>query len=252
LLRALAAALLGSFFTIAAAPGQSRWIVDTKTSLAWWQVSPNLNHLWATTCPQEPSWRPGENRSAGWHIDPRLKLPSAGYANKDDTIHVPLFPRDTVHAVCSEAVEGQVLLPDTVTWRGVHGNVTVKAEALVTGEAMRDVMVHQLLQAGNYPDIQFLLDSLGSVTKHGDTCVTTAIGTITIRGIHKPIIAAVTAFPDAGGMRVLAKWHFPSWMLLDEIVPKLNSTGLGANTRIWHEFFMGADLVFHQEAMASN
>ena len=74
----------------------SRWTVDSKTSLAWWQMSPNLNHLWATTCPGDPSWRPGEDRSPGWNFDPNLRLPKTGYSNVDDTINVPLFPRHRV------------------------------------------------------------------------------------------------------------------------------------------------------------
>ena len=76
-----------------AAHGQMRWAVDTKSSLAWWQMSPNLNHLWGTTCPGDSSWRPGEGRSSGWYINPKLKLPKYGYAGVDDTVNVPLFPR---------------------------------------------------------------------------------------------------------------------------------------------------------------
>ena len=53
------------------AQAQSRWTADKRASLAWWQINPHLNHLWATTCPEEPSWRPGEGRSGGWVIDPR-------------------------------------------------------------------------------------------------------------------------------------------------------------------------------------
>src|SRR6266853_2667034 len=84
---------LGLLTVVAAAHAQVRWTIDPKTSIAWWQMSPNLNHLWATTCPGDPSWRPGEGRSSGWNINPKLKLPRTGYANVDDTVHVPLFPR---------------------------------------------------------------------------------------------------------------------------------------------------------------
>ena len=34
--------------TAVAAHAQTRWVVDPKASLVWWQMSPNLNHLWAT------------------------------------------------------------------------------------------------------------------------------------------------------------------------------------------------------------
>src|SRR5437870_6293491 len=108
--RTLAAALVGLLAAAGAAPAQTRWTVDPKTSLAWWQVSPHLNHLWATTCPAEPSWRPGEGRSTGWSINPLLKMPATGYANVEDTVHVPLFPRHWVNSVCVEAVGGEVVV----------------------------------------------------------------------------------------------------------------------------------------------
>ena len=57
--RTLAAALVGLLTAVAGAPAQTAWTVDPKASLAWWQINPHLGHLWATTCPQEPSWKPG-------------------------------------------------------------------------------------------------------------------------------------------------------------------------------------------------
>lgn len=251
--RTPAAALVGllTVAAAAAAQAQTRWTVDSKSSLAWWQMSPNLNHLWATTCPEEPSWRPGENRSGGWHIDPKLKLPGTGYGNVEDTVHVPLFPRPEAQPLCSEAVAGEVLLPDTVTWRGAHGVVRVKAEALITGQAMRDVMMHHLLQTWQFSEITFTLDSLVDLARRADTLAGSAIGTLTIRAVRTPVIAAVKAFPGAGGVRVLAKWRVPAWMLLD-LTPSIHSLGLGVNTWLWKDLFMGADLVFHPEATATN
>src|SRR2546425_12029730 len=67
--------------------GQARWVVEPTTSLAWWQMVPHLHHLWATTCPGEPSWRPGEGRSSGWAINPALELAESGYGLIDDTVH---------------------------------------------------------------------------------------------------------------------------------------------------------------------
>jgi YceI-like protein len=228
------------------AVAQTRWIVDPKVSLVWWQMSPHLNHLWATTCPEELSWRPGENRSSGWHINPRLKLPEVGFGNVDDTVNVPLYPRDEVQPVCSEAVQGQVLLPDTMTWQGASGEVAVTADALVSGQAMRDVLMHQVMDTHKFPKIRFTLDSLVGLTRQGDALVGSAVGTLTVRGMQEPITAEVKAFPDAGGMRVLAKWRMPA-DALRALVPKLRYLSLGANTNIWHDFFMGADLVFHAE-----
>jgi hypothetical protein len=230
----------------AAAPAQMRWTVDSKSSLAWWQMSPNLNHLWATTCPGDSSWRPGEGRSSGWYINPKLKLPRTGYANVDDTVHVPLYPRIRVHPSCVEAIKGEVVAPDTVNWRGVLATVSVKGEALVTGEQMRDLLMHQVMQTGQFQDIYFSLDSVTNMTKQGDTLHAKAIGVLTFRDAKYPVVAVVQAFHDRGGMRVVGKWRAPARTLL-EMTPKLHYLGLGVNTNIWHDFFMGFDIVFRPE-----
>src|ERR1700756_5357461 len=111
----LGVALVGCFAALTHAQAQVPLTVDRKASLAWWQVNPHFNQLWATTCPNESSWRPGEGRSPGWVINPALRPPKTGQANVLDTVHVPFYPRPTAHPVCREAVEGRVLLPDTVT-----------------------------------------------------------------------------------------------------------------------------------------
>ena len=250
--RTLAAALVGLLAAAGAAPAQTRWVVDPKTSLAWWQVSPHLNHLWATTCPGEPSWRPGEGRSSGWNINPYLELPRTGYANVEDTVHVPLYPRHRVHPVCVEAVRGVVVVPDTVHWRGMRGKVDVRGDALITGETVRDVMMHQVLETAQFPEISFTLDSLVDMSKQADTLRGSAVGTLTVRGVQRPTTAAVKAFPEAGGMRVLAKWRVWAPDLMLQLTPKLNYLGLGVNTAIWRDVFMGADLVFRPEATPAN
>jgi hypothetical protein len=247
-----AAALVALPSVTATALAQTRLTVDAKMSLAWWQMSPHLNHLWATTCPSDPSWRPGENRSPGWHFSPRLKLPNTGYANVDDTVNVPLYPRDRVHAVCVEAVRGEIFLPDTVTWQGAKGEVFVLSDAIITGEAMRDVMMHQVMQSKQFPEIRFTLDSLAGGSTEQDLFVGQAYGILTVAAHDKPIVATVRAFRDAGGLRVLAKWRFPAYALLDELTPKLRHLGLGASTNLWHDFFMGADVVFRPETKAAN
>ena len=234
------------------ARAQTRLTVDPKTSLVWWQVSPHLNHLWATTCPADPSWRPGENRSPGWRFSPRLKLPNTGYANVDDTINVPLYPRDRVHAICTEAARGEVLLPDTVTWRGAHAEVFVQSEAIISGEAMRDVLMHQMLQSKQYPEMKFTLDSLVGTTTPEDVFNGLAYGTLTVTTRDKPIVATVRAFRDAGGLRVLAKWRFPAVVLITDLTPKLKHLGLGASTNLWHDFFMGVDFILRPETKAAN
>lgn len=239
-------ALLGCLMLAgpAVAHAQVRYTADPKTSLAWWQMSPHLGHLWATTCPGDSSWRPGEGRSSGWYINPKLKPPKTGLAGVDDTIHVPLYPRgEKVYPMCVEAVRGEVVAPDTVHWRGTLGTVMVRGETFVTGETMRDLLMHQVMQTGQFPDIVFSLDSLTDVHKKGDTLSGNAVGILTFRDLKTPTTAIVKAFPSAGGMRVLAKWRVPAHALI-EMTPKLHYLGLGANTNIWHDFFMGADIVF--------
>ncbi len=231
------------------APAQTAWTVDSKASLAWWQVSPHLNHLWATTCPEEPSWYPGEGRSSGWS-NIRPPSPKTGYANVADTVHVPLYPRYAVGTDCTDAVAGRILLPDTVTWRGARGEVTVRADALITGEGIRDGMMHQVLESGSFPDIRFTLDSLVDVTRRADTLTGSAVGTLTVRGVRTPTTAAFKAFPEAGGRRVLAKWHIPATALLD-LIPKMNYLALGVHAKIWQAFFMGVDVVLRREAPAA-
>jgi len=235
-----------SLARVPVARAQTHWAVDSKSSLAWWQMSPHLNDLWATTCPSDPSWRPGEQRSAGWHFDPSLKLPRNGFANVDDTIDVPLYPRRKVLPDCVEAVRGEVTVADTLEWRGVHGTIAVQGNALLTGEAMRDNAMHQALETVQHPEILFTLDSLVNVTRVADTVRGDAVGTLTIRGVRDTTTAAVTFFPDGGGLRVLAKWRVSAANLFDYI-PKVKSIGLGLNTWIWHYFFMGADLVFQRD-----
>jgi len=241
-------ALLGCLILAgpAVATAQSHWTVDSKTSLAWWQISPHLNHLWATTCPGDSSWRPGEGRSSGWYINPKLKLPHTGYANVDDTVHVPLYPRTRVYPSCVEAVRGEVVVPDTLHWRGVRGTIAVKGDALVSGEGMRDVLMHQVMQTGSFPEIFFTLDSLSNPSQHGDTLRGNAVGTLSVRGVQTPTTAVVKAFPDAGGMRVLAKWRVPARALL-QLTPRIHNLGLGVSTNIWHDLFMGTDIVFRRD-----
>ena len=245
--RTLAVALVAPLPAIATAHAQIVWTVDRKASLAWWQVNPHFNQLWATTCSAEKSWRPGEGRSPGWTINPALHRPKTGNAGVSDTVHVPFYPRDTVHSVCSEAVDGRVVLPDTVTWRGVRGVVMVSADSLVTGETMRDVYTRKtMLRTAMYPYVRFTLDSLVDVTRQADTLSATAVGVLSLLGIEKPFSGAVRAWPEAGRTRVLARLRMPAALLWEKF--GMSKTALlGVGTRIWKDFFMGVDMRMRPE-----
>ena len=232
----------------ASAPAQTRWSVDPKTSLAWWQVNPHLNHLWATTCPQEPSWRPGEGRGTGWIVG-GSKAPKHGYAGVYDTTLVPLYPRLRARAVCSEAVQGQVLVADTATWRGVRGEVIVKAEALITGEDRRDVYARTaVLQVERFPEIRFTIDSVTRISWQADTLHGMAVGVFSVRGVSKPMNAGVQMWREAGGLRVLARFRVTAPALIDEYGFSKLALGLGVTTGIWYHLYMGVDLVLRLES----
>ena len=237
----------------AGARAQTRWTVDPKLSLAWWQMSPHLNHLWATTCPEEPSWRPGEGRSGGWAIDKGLRTVYSGHSTGDqnvaDTINVPMYPRAKVEAACTHAVEGQVLAGDTIRWHNVRGVVAVKGAALISGENRRDAYAREaVLQTNRYPDIRFALDSLVNVTRQADTLYGTAVGVFTLHGVAKPMTATVRSWPEAGGRRVLAKFRIPVRQLTHEYGFSKFALGLGVGTKIWQDAFVGVDVLLRADA----
>jgi hypothetical protein len=245
--RTLATVLVGFLVAVPAVPAQMRWTVDPKTSLAWWQMSPHLNHLWGTTCPAEPSWLPGEGRSAGWgSMSTATKTREAAV---EDTVNVPLHPRLRVRPVCTEAVRGEVVVLDTVHWRGVRGAVAVRGDALITGLDLRDVLMHRTLETTRFPEIRFTLDSLVDVTRQADTVRGTAVGVLLLRGHEKPCRAPFKAWPEAGGTRVLAKFRVTAPSLVLEFGMSRMALDLGVGTDIWKTLFMGVDLVVRPEAL---
>ena len=236
-----------------AAGAQARMTVDPKLSLAWWQISPHLNHLWATTCPEEPSWRPGEGRSSGWVINEELRSVYDGHTtgdqNVEDTIHVPLYPRGVVQVECTPAVSGQVSVGDTAVWRGVRGLVAVRGAHLISGENRRDAYAREaVLQTARFPDIRFVIDSLVNVREAGDTLVGTAVGEFTLRGVTKPMTALVRSWPEAGGRRVLARIRIPVRHLTTVYGMSKFALGLGVGTELWKDVFFGVDVLLRPEA----
>lgn len=232
-----------------AGQAQVRLKINPKASLAWWQIDPNMNHLWATTCPQEPSWRPGEGRSGGWATEEAMQARVGhGFAAISDTIHVPLYPRRRVRFLCTEAVTGELAFSDTVKWRGGHGKIVVKSALITTGEAMRDNYAAEgVFATSNYPELTFVLDSVVNMHRVRDTLKGTAMGTFTFRGIPRQIGADVKAFPEAGGLRVLAKFGMPAKALATDYGVTRRTLGLGVYMGIWKSVFMGVDLLLEPE-----
>jgi hypothetical protein len=235
----------------ASAPG-AKLEIDPKSSISWWQVNPHLNHLWATTCPEEPSWLPGEGRSAGtgWSVDATdIKLPPG---NSDaDTIHIPLFPRYKVRPICTEAVHGELVAPDTVSWKGAHGKVEISSAALITGEKLRDGFARGVvLEADKYPKIIYTIDSVLDVRRGGrDTIHALAVGSLFLHGTTKPLNISVVVWHDAGALRVRGRWFMTGNDLWSKYGISKSALGLGVGMAIWKQLWMGVDLVMRPEPL---
>lgn len=233
--------LLGGACTLG---GQVRWAVDPKTSLAWWQVDPHFNHLWATTCPADHSWQPGEGRDPGQYVDyktrPRL-LDNGGHETR-----IPLFPRLQVNAVCREAVSGTLLIDDTLHWGGVRGEITLNPDSLFTGLGFRDDFARNLvLNTGDYPRIRFVIDSLINVQPGpGDTLHAVAVGTFSLHGVTTPMQAPVQAWRDPAGFRVRGSFDFDAQDLTHKYGMSKVSLGLGVGTHRWKRVYAGVDVIF--------
>jgi len=251
----IAAVLLMLSATLAQAQRPVRWTVDSKMSLAWWQVDPNLQHLWATTCPAEHSWRPGEGRSSGWTVYGRPDPEADKWDGHSDTVHVPLYPRITARPLCKEAVQGHIVVADLATGRGVRGEVIVRPDSLVMGETRRAKWAREAgLQTVMYPEIRFRLDSLVNVSHEADTLHGTAMGVLTLHGNDRPVTAAVKIYADseAGGLRVFARIRSDARQFVNDYWPGCLGSraclfGLGVRLNIWKHFFFGADLVLRPE-----
>ncbi len=220
-----------------------KYKIDERSSLAWWQMSPHLGHLWATTCPGEPSWQPGEERSAGWVVD-QSRAPKTGHAAVMDTIHVPLYPRPEASAVCSPAVRGEITVGNKSTWAGVKGLVAVRGEYLITGLDMRDNYARKaVLQTSAYPEVRFQIDSLTHQTMEADTLVADAVGVFELRGVRQPKVVRIRAWQEPLGLRVTGKFDFPSSDLVEKYKMSRLSLGLGVGTGLWKLVHLGIDAV---------
>lgn len=222
---------------------QGRWVVDPKASLAWWQVVPHMHHLFGTTCPQDPSFVPGWGRDGGsaWNVDMTvLKLPEVW-----DTLRMPLFSRQRVRPICTEAVQGEFEVPDATGTRGIRGSVVISAKAVASGQSLRDKYMQGLiLESANFPDIKFVLDSVVEVTRSGaDTLGGTAVGRLTVHGVEKQMRGRFTARREAGGIRVISKFHFPAQDLTDHFNMSKWALGLGVSSGIWRDIWQGVDLL---------
>lgn len=226
-------------------PSAQRWRVDPRASLAWWQINPHYNHLWATTCPDDPSWQPGEGRSPGYYVNYLTRKPTvdAGYLDS----RIPLYPRLRVRSVCRPAVQGVIEVGDPGRWTRVRGSITVLADSLVTGLDLRDSFARRkVFETHRYPAVRFVLDTLREV-QPGDTIRAIAAGTLELHGVARPVLASVKAWDEAGALRVQAHLWIPAKELTAVYNMSEWALGLGVTLGRWQEVHMGADLILRPE-----
>ena len=247
---ALSLALIG----VARAQGTSgasadvhSYAIDSTASLAWWQVNPHMKHLWATTCPLDPSWLPGEGRSSGMGVDEHMfDFPP------EDTTHIPLLQRVRVRPVCTEAVHGHLMTPDTATWIDTQGRIVVEAAALVSGEKQRDEFARKsVLETDKYPQIVFNIEGIMDAKRTGDTTTALAVGELMLHGKSTPIAVHVLSWHENGTLRVRGRWYMTPNELWSKYGISKQAMALGVGMGIWKQLWMGVDLVLRPEPVRS-
>ncbi len=235
-------ALLSLIPAVAAAQtAGAKWAIDHQTSLAWWQVDPHYEHLWATTCPADSSWQAGEGRDAGLYVNYATR-PTTHAAGISDP-RIPLFPRNVVKPNCRSAMRGEITVEDTVRWRGVRGTVSVIADSLFTGLGFRDTFGRRrVLETGKYSQITFTIDSVVDV-QPGDTLRAVAVGTFELHGVQRATRAPLVAWHEPAGFRVRAQFSVPALALTNEFKMSNVALGMGVIMRRWNTVHMGVDVV---------
>jgi polyisoprenoid-binding protein YceI len=241
--------LVATVFTVlplASAMAQKTFTIDSRSSLAWWQVNPHMKHLWGTTCPGDPSWRAGEGVSVSQAQSLLSKAyKRTGYAAVRDTI-VPLYPRRKVRSVCEEGgVTGQVSAADVTTWRGLRGQISIRGDHLTSGLKIRDAYTDDLLDVQKFPEIKFRIDSVSAV-QPGDTTRATVVGVFMLHGVETPMSVPVRAWKEAGGLRVLGKFDIAALDLIEVYNLSKWKLGLGVQTNIWQTLHLGFDVLLRE------
>lgn len=223
---------------------ETRYVVEPATSLAWWQINPNYGHLWATTCPDDPSWQPGEARSFGGQVDKKTRKQTI--ASGRDDLRIPLYPRTEVKPLCRHAVSGAVLTMDDKNWSSVRGEIVIMPDSLSTGMQMRDnFSTKAVFEAAKYPFIKFRIQRLDNV-QVGDTITATAVGTLVLHGVEKPMTAPVKAWYEGENLRAQTAMEFPAHDLVDEYKMSKLSLGMGVTLGRWKTIHMGVDVLLRK------
>jgi hypothetical protein len=226
---------------------KASYVVVSQLSLAWWQMNPHLNHLWATTCTRDPDWRPGEGAGMS-QAQAILKSMQkrVGDANVLDTI-IPLYPRKKVLPICGDAVGGAITVEDAGTLSGAKGTMTVKLDALQTGFHLHDSFMHEILGVTkNSPPAEFRIDSLSGVQR-GDTTRAIAHGTLQLHAAVRSFDVPLKMWQTPEGLRVTGRFSMPALDMVDVYHLSRFKLGLGVGAGIWKFLYMGFDVILKEQ-----
>lgn len=84
----------------------------------------------------------------------------------------------------------------------VRATVRTEAASLRTGIGARDGHMRESLDAEHHPEIRLVVEEVEATGTAGDTVLTRVRGTLTIRGISRPVTIPVTAVRQGSGFVV--------------------------------------------------
>jgi hypothetical protein len=245
-----AIALLVGVQSAAAQTAGTSLSIDKQRSLVWWQIDPHYGHLWASSCPNDPSWQPGEGHSAGHYLNYAARPKIA--TTKSSEARIPLFPRRTVRSNCRQAVSGSFSVADANTWANFKGKITVRPDSIDTGADFRNDFAKKYVYGTNtHPVITFDIDSLTSIVASGDTVNAVAVGTFHLRGVDKATRVQVRGIRETTGLRVRGMFAMPSHELRDRYGVSQWALGAGVGLKLWDTLFMGFDLILKPEGASA-
>jgi hypothetical protein len=232
-----------------AAQAPASFQIDKTRSLVWWQIDPHFGHLWASSCPNDPSWQPGEGHSAGHYLNYAARPKIA--TTKSSESRIPLFPRRTVRPNCRQAVSGTFTASNASQWQNFKGVIKILPDSIDTGADFRNAFAHKYVYHTDvHPAISFTVDSLTSVVVAGDTVNAVAVGIFELRGVKKQTRVQVRGIKEPSGMRVRGMFAMPSAELRDRYGVSQWALGAGVGLKLWDTLFMGFDVIL-TEAEAS-
>jgi hypothetical protein len=229
-------------------------VASARESLGWWQLNPHMGHLWGSTCPADPGWRPGEGvtpEGAGALVKALRRRIGYGTTTLDSI--VPLYPRRGVRPLCNEAVTADITAEDLQNFRGVRGVLRVAMRQMYTGTKMRDDFAMKLLQVDAYPTADFRIDSLTNVQRmRGDTVLANAVGAFKWHGVETPKTIPIKVWNEKSGMRVIGQLQMPARDMVEVYKISKVALGLGIGTDIWKLLHLGVDVVLQQADAAQH